>query len=368
LRKKLASKTTKKEFAKELKKLSKDIKQELLELRISLVATFARAGILMLKTGKRSPVRNPPNIQFDSLSNANSLFEHFLDRDLSKIDLNKALDDLEKDCISTEIGINDLGYLYFLVTATIFASIDSWKAAEDMAGYAVMIAEERPKTKSNSSISGREAYYLLAISKRLNAYSVDELKDIEQLVDKALSALKEDKNKRPGIKISLYRFNVEKIALQIARYHFLVMQGENIEVYDDIKKIYKQFEEVKRKTPKDFKTIVKYAINGLQAISLACMTKNLLIEDIKKNIEAFSTEIDAFLEIEKSINNNKRIQKTYLMKAYWLFGNISKDLISGNTRDEEAIERLFRHLKPITHYDESRFDKLKKLCIKMIAE
>ncbi len=368
LRKKLASKTTKKEFAKELKKLSKDIKQEVLKLRISLVATFAKAGILMLKTGKRSPVRNPPNIQFDSLSNANSLFEHFLDSDLSKTDLSKALKDLEEDCDSKEIGINDLGYLYFLVTATIFASIDRWKAAEDMAGYAVMIAEEKPKTKSNSSISGREAYYLLAISKRLNAYSVDELKDTELLVDKALSALNEDKKKRPAIKINPYRFNVEKIALQIARYHFLVKQGKDIEVYNDIKKIYKQFEEVKKKTPDDFPTIVKYSINGLQAISLACMTKNLLPEDIKKNIEAFSTEINAFLEIEKSINN-KRIQKTYLMKAYWLFGNIAKDLISENTRfDEEAIERLFRHLEPITHYDKSRFDKLKKLCIKMIAE
>lgn len=367
LRRKLASKTSKKEFAKELKEASINLRQELLMLRVSLVASFARAGILRLQTGKRSLVRNPPNIQFDSLSNANSLFKYFLDRDLSKIDLSKALDDLEQDCISKEIGINDLGYLYFLVTATIFASLNSWKAAEDMAGYAVMIAEEKPKTKSNSSISGREAYYLLAISKRLNAYSANELKDIEQLVDKALLALNEDKENRPDIKINPYRFNVEKIALQMAKYHFLAKQGEPVEAYNDIEKIYMQFEEIKRKAPEDFLTIVKYAINGLQAVSLACM--DLSIEDVKKIIRIFTDEINEFLEIESEINDNEKVQKTYLMEAYWLFGNIAQDVMLENSRfDEKKIERLFRKIEPITHYDESRFNKLKKLCIQMVDE
>ncbi len=368
LREKFAKGTSKENFASELIKASENIKKEMITLRTTLIAEFAKVGISSLQIGKRSPYRNAPNVKFDSYTNANNLFKLFLkDGDLSSINLGIELEKLKKDCISQEIGINDLGYLYFLITAAIFAALNRWNVTEDMAGYAVMIAEKKPITKAHSSISGREAYYLLASAKRLNAHDIKDFEKVDDLLNKANEALELDKKNRPDLNITKCRFDSERIATEISKWHYQLDKNITIKIPDSfIEEIYSRLEEVQKKDSDDLSTIVQYAINGLQALSLYLLSigDNLSRDKIVEILTRYANEINAFNGIESLLD--KKIQKTYLMEAYWLFGNIIHNIESQNiTITKEKIDYFFGKVKFIAKYDESRFPNLHNLCIKI---
>ncbi len=369
------------DFQQELGKFASNIRQEMLNTRLLLVDEFAKTGIEYLQTGKRSDARNPPIIRFDSYKNADHLFSLFRgSSDLKKILIKDELDKLKEDCLSDEVGITDLGYLHFLVFSSIFATLNRWSIAADLAWHAIEIAKQKPATKTNSNVSGREAYYLLAVALRINAGNLDDFELAGKMLDSADEALTQDIASRPALKISPYRFDAERIAIEVGKLHFQSLKNDK---YPDIPeeildRIESGLNNEQQQNKKDDALIVKYAINGLQMISLLLqkenisMTKECVKVDFLQAIKKYQDKIKMFYDImERAFpdGSNNNLQKTRLMKMYCLFADILLTII--NTEQKTGLQEKFNseftdmniEQAKSTVYDIHRYTKLREQCL-----
>ena len=167
---------TKVEIKKVIVSLRKHALSNMDRLWDNLLIAFTSAGVDLLYafrggSGQRQRMRNPPIIRFDSFSTATELVHALLQKhkleEIVNPTIEERLDSLTTETLSNELGNTDLGYLSCLVYATICAAEGKWYVARGLAERAVRIAEGKVKTKSGSTISGREAYYLLSCATRM---------------------------------------------------------------------------------------------------------------------------------------------------------------------------------------------------------
>jgi len=105
------------------------------------------------------------------------------------------------------------GYSFYLAYALLFAQTNAWHISAIMTARAINIAE----TCQQWNISGREAYYLRAVTLRHSARRIGDLANLQSLLNKAEECLEEDRSRRnsklPG---GTVRFEAERISINLS--------------------------------------------------------------------------------------------------------------------------------------------------------
>lgn len=194
---------------------------------------FSGLGASSLLDAHKNGIRNPPDLMFDSLPITDSIF-----RDLARPrrvfhtarDFAARFEMIAEEAYSPTSDDDDdyrqLCYLKYLVLGALFASANRWVVAGQHASNAAQIVErarlagspvqvKKPKT----NISGREAYYLMAVARRITAHQDDDFVEAFKLLRKAASCLEEDQSGRVEIDIPKIRFTSEELALELGRYY-----------------------------------------------------------------------------------------------------------------------------------------------------
>lgn len=354
------------QFKESLKKFVRKLRKSLMEEKLSLAAEFATTGTEFLLAQGVSKERNPPDVCFDSYKNAHELFAVLKENDYLKDlqpNLRERLKSLKEDTKAQEPGINDLGYLEFLVFSGVFATAGRWNIATELAGYAVDIAETNPETKSGSHISGREAYYIQASAVRLSARYLEDYSVARELLKKAKRALAEDKAGRPELVMDSLRFDAEEIAVLVSELHHSSMKHNIHPIKEDAENglvtAFKLWGKPKA-SPNNSVVELQLRVNILQLISLILQNQPTTErEGFIQAVQDCFNEINVFFEDEL----NSLVRKTNLIKAYMYFAGCFLRAV-GKLPTSSKIENLdnFRSIKGATVYDEDRYRKLHEQC------
>ena len=124
---------------------------------------------------------------------------------------------------------DDTGYLFYLAFGALFGAQGKWRVAQILADRALETVGEPAVSAPPPRITGREAYYLRSVARRLTARSLHDLDDAEIDLNRARAALRESREGVPNHPITDVRFDAEKIALDLSRYLFLTFAGEEPE-------------------------------------------------------------------------------------------------------------------------------------------
>lgn len=200
---------------------------------------FSGIGANSILDAHKNGVRNPPDLMFDSLKVTDRIFKDlaapkriFQDAD----DFAERFERIVDDCYQPEPDslIDDdyrqECYLKYLVLGALFASANRWLVAQQHAENAVKIIERSRTLRDplrtrqspgslRSYMSGREAYYLLAVSTRVRATDENGFNDAQRALAEARNRLAEDRKETTGQGVPFIRFDSEELALTLARYY-----------------------------------------------------------------------------------------------------------------------------------------------------
>ncbi|MCE8006398.1 hypothetical protein [Aestuariivita sp.] len=201
---------------------------------------FSEIGANSVLNAHKNGVRNPPDLMFDSLEVTNQIF-----RDLSlpkrvfvtSAAFSNRFEQIVEDCYrpNSEDPLDDdyrqECYLKYLVLGALFASANLWIVAEQHAESAVKIVERANwlrdpiRTRSfacdvkSTNMSGREAYYLLAVSSRVRARTRRRYDDARNWLVKARSSLAADREEGTAAGVPFIRFDCEDLAISLGHYY-----------------------------------------------------------------------------------------------------------------------------------------------------
>ncbi len=166
--------------------------------------------------------RNPPVLSFESFKKARSILKKIL-----QTAPEQPIADFSK-FKGILYGEDPSGYALNLVFGELSAAQRSWANAAILACRALEIVNDNPDTCDNNNITGREAWYLLAVAKRHLAKRMDQLKEVSGYLKKAANCLKRDREQRPDLLKSDLRFAAEEGALNISYRLFERFRNEMI--------------------------------------------------------------------------------------------------------------------------------------------
>ncbi|WP_338693254.1 hypothetical protein V5279_43505 [Bradyrhizobium sp. 26S5] len=222
-----------------LEKLRAVVQETMARARDRSNVEFSGIGANSILDAHRHGVRNPPDLMFDSLKVTHRIFKDlalprriFLDAD----DFARRFERIVDDCYQPPLGstVDDDHrqecYLKYLVLGALFASANRWLVAEQHAESAARIIERAkdlrdpirtrsPRDELRSHMSGREAYYLLAVSTRVRARDERGFDESERWLREARIRLQEDRKERTGQGVPYIRFDCEALALSLSRYY-----------------------------------------------------------------------------------------------------------------------------------------------------
>jgi hypothetical protein len=174
------------------------------------------------------PRRNPPAISSGSFSKTREF--------VRKVMSSRGLDGVDQKQLTASLQSldDDTGtdYVRALAYAVLFARANRWHVAVCVARRAIRIAERikcevsKKIAVGNSvagalrNISGREAYYFVAIAQRLLALRRDDLDCASSLLDKAEIALEADRKLDEQPRPTDLRFKAERLTLKLSYYLF----------------------------------------------------------------------------------------------------------------------------------------------------
>jgi hypothetical protein len=200
---------------------------------------LSEIGANSILDAHRHGVRNPPDLMFDSLTTTDQIFRDlalprrvFLD---SK-DFAQRFERIVDDCYQPEVrnladdDYRQECYLKYLVLGALFASANRWMVAEQHAESAVKIVQRAKIVKDpirtrasatgrKSNMSGREAYFLLAVARRVRARTSKDYEAADAALQAAEQCWKEDREEGTAISVPRERFDCERLALALARYY-----------------------------------------------------------------------------------------------------------------------------------------------------
>ena len=152
--------------------------------------------------------RNAPPLYFDRFKQTTTFVRYLLSttEQINSQKYQNSLNMLREE----DAGI---GYLFNLAFAMLFASMGRWSLTAILANRALQKAQE----SGDKRLSGREAYYLKAITLRHTARKADDLdKDkIDGLIDRALDCLEEDKKNHKELEVWPIRFEIERTSTEL---------------------------------------------------------------------------------------------------------------------------------------------------------
>ncbi|OIO68232.1 MAG: hypothetical protein COW19_03165 [Zetaproteobacteria bacterium CG12_big_fil_rev_8_21_14_0_65_55_1124] len=353
-----------------LKVLGRKIQEDVWKERLSLAAEFAATGVEFLLTLGVASARNPPDVKFESYVNANRLFQTLRSAtNLINLDppFREQLKKLEGDCVSKEVGLNDLGYVHFIVFAGIFAAANRWGITADLASNAIEIANTNPSTKKGGGISGREAYYLKSSALRLTAKNTKDFEEARKALQQARNALEQDKKR--GVHISKLRFDAEEIATEIGEWHFLAVR-EKLPFIDacNFEKSSDLLDQVLQYQNDDYPLLIQCSVNGIQMASILMQVDQQILENSPLFLERVKKFRQVMIDTLRQEGEGK-VRKTYLMKTYGMFADILLNRCSEikSPVNKNKLHQLFLNPDISTKYDLKRYSALRELCQKLIS-
>ena len=161
--------------------------------------------------------RNPPPLKYGRYCHANELFD-WLVQGRNQTDQSHSVATYNIKRLLIEKEEDDTGYAVYTVLAMVFAVLGKWDLVSNIANRAIQIASSDRGNKI-SKVSGREAYYLKAVSTRHNAKNDNDFAEAEVAIIKASELLKDDNASRePDEKdITTLRFEAESSSIKLAR-------------------------------------------------------------------------------------------------------------------------------------------------------
>ncbi len=168
-------------------------------------------GLLLYSTNDKPPARNAPPLRFDSFEKARK----FVDTVITKGRLPAGAQQ------SLKVKDDPLDYTFYLVYALLYAYLGQWGFTRSLAANAAYLAE-----KGNvKRITGREAYFLLAVAVRHGCKAPEDLTDAKQYLSlaKGLVAKEEHHDRNKDV-----RFESESLAIDLTAHLFKAFKGEQL--------------------------------------------------------------------------------------------------------------------------------------------
>ncbi|BAO43043.1 hypothetical protein [Thiolapillus brandeum] len=166
-------------------------------------------GLLLYSTSDRRPVRNAPPLRFDSFKKA----RNFVDIVITEGRLPSGAQQ------SLKVKEDPWDYTFYLVYALLYAYLGKWGFTKSLAAHATYLAD-KGKVKA---ITGREAYFLLAVAVRHSSKKLGDLTDAREYLSMARRLVVEeghhDRNKD-------VRFESELLAIDLTAHLFMAFKGD----------------------------------------------------------------------------------------------------------------------------------------------
>ena len=304
--------------------------------------------------------RNAPLLMFSRLNKAREFVDQVLQQykqgDLDAKKWNEGLKEIQDE--------DNTGYAFYLALGTLFASEGIWKVAAILAQRALDIAMQSPAQNENESstkniISGREAYYLRAVSLRHAARKMDDLLVIEDLLHQAEEAHRKDVNNTAELRVGPCRFQSERLALYLT--YNLFQKFLRADMPDKVPKA----EQLLTEIDMALKEFIKDEPVDLQQF----VERNLLINWLMCVILLVGESVSSVPERaivqehwERLDNNLKNTRKKWPVSYYMmLVERVSAWLIQDNKQERRNLRRECENLlnmsddKCVLIYDEKKF-------------
>ena len=169
-------------------------------------ATSTGFSLLGLADGTGRPSRCALPIMFSKFKKASDFFSAMLyQQDYSQY----------RNMISALREEDTTEYLFYLAFAGLFGARGKWRVAHILSSRALRIANG---LESRTEISGREAYYLRGVARRMTARGLSDFDKSLIDLNEARRLLEESRAKVEDHPITQLRFDAEEVALELGRY------------------------------------------------------------------------------------------------------------------------------------------------------
>lgn len=338
-----------------------------------LIISFSQVGIEFLILNS-SNSRKPPNVKFDDFDSANKLFSEIQTAgNLSKMtpSFNYRLQKIADDTLAKKIGQNDLGYLHYLVLASVFASEKKWPISASLASRAIHLVKiNKVQTVEGKNISGREAFFILSTALRMIAYKAEDFEASRSALKDAISALDQDHLTGSAMCITQERFKAEYFAIDVAEFHFKLLknQFDSIPIDEKIQELRKFFMGNIGSIDESNLTVA-IGINLIQLYSIMLILKTptaILTEQMNSDMKLVMENIQKLVHPKES-----PVYETYLIRSYLFFAKLFIDKKEIKRNQKKTINDHFsaNNIKDasVTTYDSNRYDRLKKLIDELLS-
>ena len=301
--------------------------------------------------------RNAPPLYFDRFERTTKFVRELLSKTgkVNSQEYQESLDMVKEEDAET-------GYLFNLAFAMLFASMGRWPLTAILANRALQKARE----SGDKRLSGREAYYLKAITLRHTARNAAGLDKIDGLIDRALACLEEDRKNYEELEVWPIRFGIEQTSAQLARSLFAIfcksISNNNLQSLEEIQAAFQAHlaqlsDDVKSQMdPWIYLNIERNLLTNIFMTALLRVFKN---EESVNTVKMASR----FEKFERNVNddNCQKIGKSYLVN---MVHSVSKICLGhGNKAFARKTRSLLSDLaiddNSVMPYDKQRFKFLR---------
>jgi hypothetical protein len=198
-----------------------DIDKQIKVTTDDLLVSSVQLGLkFLVGSNNDTSARMPPKIIFDSNVTAHIAVQSILNALSNRTEpdtgavFRQAFDDLRSS--------KSHPYFFELSMATVYASEQQYRAASVLGMRSLDIARSLSDSEAAEfGITGREAYYLMAICTRILARSVEDFRRSELFLTLAKRALERDTAVNPDLGVTVARFLAEDAARAVGQFLFL---------------------------------------------------------------------------------------------------------------------------------------------------
>jgi hypothetical protein len=308
---------------------------------------------------KELSVRNPPDLQFSTLKNTNTILRNLYKDGIYSTKPSRFLEDYNKialDCVPIEDTRDgddrQLSYLRFLVLGAVFASAEKWHVALGHAERAIRTIVRYPQAaievreaddqSDQAKMTGREAWFLTANCKRMLATNRAEVMACLPALKNAEDAYKAGLNDgdRTRGQMGPERLLSERLAIALSAHYFDLSEIEAhgitgvgkvsnaLEVFEASKNLVKQLR--LSENPDDFCDGPMTLLTKISVATNLLQTAVLIAREPEPGCLNFSGDdriVDAHLTMRcviflSAMSKRRASIETFLVKAYRTAGAI----------------------------------------------
>ena len=348
-----------------MNKVERDLKKRIDAAWSACFDAATRSGFDILDSASKGNVasepqlrpRNAPPLYFDRFERTTKFVRELLSKTgkVNSQEYQESLDMVKEEDAET-------GYLFNLAFAMLFASMGRWPLTAILANRALQKARE----SDDERLSGREAYYLKAITLRHTAQKAADLYEIDGLIKSALDCLEEDRKNYEELEVWPIRFGIEQTSAQLARSLFAIfcksISNNNLQSLEEIQAAFQAHlaqlsDDVKSQMdPWIYLNIERNLLTNIFMTALLRVFKN---EESVNTVEMASL----FKQFEWNVNadNCQKIGKSYLVN---MVHSVSKICLGhGNKAFARKTRSLLSDLaiddNSVMPYDKQRFKFLR---------